>query len=541
VASPGALQIDVPVVVVGNGPVGQTTALLLAHWGIACMVVDQREGRDPVGSKAIAQQRDVLDIWDTLDGAGRQITNEGLTWSRARTYYRKHELFCIEYVEDGHAFPPFVNISQTRTEQILDDRIGSQPLITTHWSTKVVGLVSHEDHVEVVCETPAGRIVVRAAYAMACVGARGAEVREMLGVDFVGQTYSDKFLICDIRVDLPSWGQERRFFFDPEWNPGRQVLIHPCPESVYRIDWQVPEHFDLAAEERAGSLDRRIRQVIGDQPYEVVWRSAYRFHSRIADRFRVGRVLLAGDAAHLVAPFGGRGLNSGVQDAENAAWKLAVVLRGMAGDGLLDSYHDERHAAALENLAITGETMAFLVPQTEAERAHRTRILMASIDDPDARLQVNSGRLAEPFWYVDSPLTTVDSRRPFAGRPAKGAVPPPGPGVLVRDLPVLDPKHGGQTRLRLLARRGLLLLVGTAVDAAALRQDLAGLGQGASVYQVGELAANAAEVLGIDADEVWVIRPDAHLAATFSSPGPEQVCAAITRAFGANVVSVAHP
>lgn len=526
---------DAPVIVIGNGPVGQTTALLLAHWGIATIVVDQRAQRDLVGSKAIAQQRDVLDIWDVLDGAGRQIAEEGVTWSRSRTFYREHELFCTEYVEDGHTFPPFVNISQSRTEQILDERIAATPLVDVRWGHRVDDIVQHDDHVELACETPEGRVTLRAAYAVACVGARGNEVRELLGVEFGGRTFGDRFLICDIRADLPGWHRERRFYFDPEWNPGRQVLIHPCPDSTFRIDWQVPEDFDLEVEEETGRLDQRIRQVIGDRLYDIVWKSVYRFHSRIVDRFRVGRVLLAGDAAHLVSPFGGRGLNSGVQDAENAAWKLAAVLHGMAGEELLDSYHDERYAAAQENLAITGATMEFLVPQTEAERARRLDVLERAVEDPAARSEVDSGRLAEPFWYVDSPLTTPDPARPFAGRPPKGSVPPPSPGVLIPDAPIEDPATGTETRLRVLARRRITVLTGDAVDAEALREELLRLGRAVPVFRAGDLGGEVAGRTGIRDDEVWVVRPDGHLAATLTSPHAIAVNAAITRVFGSRV------
>ena len=217
------------------------------------------------------------------------------------------------------------------------------------------------------------------------------------------------------------------------------MLIHPCPGSTYRIDWQVPPEFDLEAEERGGGLDARIRQIIGDQPYQVLWRSVYRFHSRCVDWMRVGRVLLAGDFAHLMAPFGARGLNSGVQDAENAAWKLAFVLRGWASPALLDSYHAERLAAAHENLEITGNTMRFLVPRTDAEWRHRRSVLEQAVHDPAARAQVDSGRLAEPFWYVGSPLTTPDPSRPFPGRPPRGQPPPVVPGVLVPDVPLTLP------------------------------------------------------------------------------------------------------
>lgn len=156
----------------------------------------------------------------------------------------------------------------------------------------------------------------------------------------------DHFLVCDVRADLRDWVDGRHFYFDPAWNPGRQMLIHECPGSTYRIDWQVAPDFGLAAERSSGRLDRRIRTVVHQRPYELLWTSVYRFHSQLVDRMRVGRVLLAGDCAHLVAQFGARGLNSGVQDAENAAWKIAFVLRGWAPPALLDTYEIKRRPHA---------------------------------------------------------------------------------------------------------------------------------------------------------------------------------------------------
>ena len=293
----------------------------------------------------------------------------------------------------------------------------------------------------------------------------------MLGLTFDGKTFTDQFLICDIRTEMPGWEQERRFYFDPPWNPGRQVLIHPCPNSTFRIDWQVPPEYDLASEEASGALDTADPQIIGDTDYEIVWKSVYRFHARQVDRMRVGRVLVAGDAAHLVSPFGARGLNSGVPDAENAAWKIAFVLHGWADESLLDSYHQERHAAAVENLAVTSATMDFLVPQSEQDWARRRAILEAAATDPEARAQVDSGRLAEPFWYVDSPLTTPSEAHPFEGRPKKGHDPVPAPGVLAPDVEV-DLPGGGKTRIRSLGRRGVLVLAGGGLDAQELAASL---------------------------------------------------------------------
>lgn len=523
------LAADRPVVVVGAGPVGQTAALLLARWGVRAVVVDPRPERDAVGSRAICQQRDVLDVWDTV-GAGRQLADEGVTWTTARTFYGDTELFSQTFQDRGRSpFPPFVNISQSRSEQVLDERLAASPLVEVRWRHDVVGLEQGEGGVAVRCATPAGEVVLDAPYVLACPGARGDRVRRMLGLSFDGQTFADQFLICDIRTDLPGWQHERRFYFDPQWNPGRQVLIHPCPDSTFRIDWQVPPDFDLDAEERSGRLDGRIRQIVGDRDHEIVWKSVYRFHSRVVDRMQVGRVLVAGDAAHLVSPFGARGLNSGVLDAENAAWKIAFVVHGWASPALLASYHDERHAAAVENLDVTGATMRFLVPQDEAQWARRRSVLERARSEAAARAEVDSGRLAEPFWYVDSPLTTPHPLRPFSGRPPKGQAPDPGPGVLVPDCPVTVPGQPEVVRLRQLLRRSVTLLAGDAVEVDLLHHAVADTPTPVAVHRMRDLAPEIAQLLGSTPDEAWLVRPDAHVAAVLDPAGPARVSEALRR------------
>jgi 3-(3-hydroxy-phenyl)propionate hydroxylase len=527
-----------PVVVIGNGPVGQTAALLLARWGIPVVLLDARPERDAIGSKAIVQQRDVLDVWSAV-GAGEQIAAEGLTWTLARTFYQQHELFAVTFADRGRSvFPPFVNISQTRTEQILDERIAASPLIDVRWGHDVVGVAQDDERVVVTCRTRDDAVTVHTPYVIACGGARSDPLRAQLGLGFPGRTFEDYFLICDIRAEIPGWEQERRFYFDPEWNPGRQVLIHPCPGSVFRIDWQVPNGFDISEEERTGGIDRRIRQIIGDRDYEIVWQSVYRFHARHTDRMRVGRVLIAGDCAHLVSPFGARGLNSGVQDAENAAWKVAFVLHGWGGEQLLASYERERLAAALENIEVTSATMDFLVPQDERAMSHRLDVLERAITDPQVHAQVDSGRLAEPFWYVDSPLTTAHPDRPFPGRPARGQAPPVVPGVIVPDAPIRCADAPEATRLRQIARDGFLVLVADDVDPAAVAAALeAATAAPTRVLALVDTDTSGAlrEALQPEPGQAWVIRPDAHLAAVVPATDSARLAEAVQRAAGSPV------
>ncbi len=487
------------VIVVGAGPVGQTAALLLARRGVPVVVLDARAARDPVGSRAIVQQRDVIDIWDAV-GVGRRIAEEGVTWRTARTYHRSAELFAVQFVDSGRSpFPPFANVSQARTEELLDERLARTPLAEVRWGHRVVGLEQDADGVTVACETPVGERRLRGSLVLVCAGARADAIRTRLGLTFDGETFDDQFLICDIRTDLPGWETERRFYFDPEWNPGRQVLVHPCPGGTFRVDWQVDPDFDLATEEAGGGLDRRIRQIVGERPYEVVWRSVYRFSSRAVPRMRVGRVLLAGDCAHLMAPFGARGLNSGVQDAENAAWKLAYVHHGWSPESLLETYHTERHAAARENLAVAGATMRFLVPRTDADRRRRHDALARAGTDPAARELVDSGRLAEPFWYADSPLTTPNPRHRVTARPPRGHMHPPAPGVLMPDVVGRD---GSRVRAR--ARRP----------------------------ERGPVVIGHATTSVVPPGEVWVLRPDAHIAAIVDAADTAAIEAATLRATG---------
>ena len=378
------------VAVVGAGPVGLTAALELADAGVPTVVLEAKPELELVGSRAIVLARHALATFRRL--GCDEIARKGLVLARARTYLRETELFTVEFPPAAEGdLPAFVNLQQTYTERTLLRRAEESDLVEVRWGSPVIGL--RQDASSVTLELDGGE-EVSAAYSIGADGAHSA-VRKLLGVGFPGKSFHDRFLIADVRAELPGFPRdERRFFFDPPTNPGRQMLVHPQPDGEWRIDWQVAPETDVDVERESGALDARIRAVTHGAPYELVWLTSYRFHARLAERFRVGRVFLAGDAAHLMAPFGARGMNSGVDDASNLASKLARVLAGSAPEQLLDAYEQERRAAARENLRATGATMQFMAPPTLFHRAWRNAVLRGSVRVPRLRRFVNSGKLA---------------------------------------------------------------------------------------------------------------------------------------------------
>jgi 2-polyprenyl-6-methoxyphenol hydroxylase-like FAD-dependent oxidoreductase len=372
------------VAVVGAGPIGLTAALELATREVPTIVLEAKPALEPIGSRAIVLAHDALATFSRL--GCEEIPRKGVRLSRARTYFGERELFTIEFPpapEDE--LPLFVNLQQTYTERVLLRAAEQTGLIDVRFDAAVTGL--RQDAHSVTLELENGDTVT-AAYAIGADGARST-VRRLLGVGFPGKSFNDRFLIADVRAELPGFPRdERRFFFDPPSNPGRQILIHPQPDGEWRIDWQVAPETDVEAERPSGALDARIRALVGDAPYELAWLSAYRFHQRLASRFRVGRVFLAGDAAHLMAPFGARGMNSGVEDATSLASAIA--------SDSPDAYEPERRPAAVENLRITGATMRFMAPPTALHRLWRNAILGGSLRVPRLRRFVNSGKLPTP-------------------------------------------------------------------------------------------------------------------------------------------------
>jgi 2-polyprenyl-6-methoxyphenol hydroxylase-like FAD-dependent oxidoreductase len=545
-----ARQVDAQVAVIGAGPIGLTLAGRLAQHGVRTLLLEQNAGLTGEGSRALCMQRETLEIWQRL-GIGEAVAARGIQWRTARTYFGERELFSIR-LPGGSAdhFPPFVNISQSEVEHLLLERIQEIPTLEIRWKHRLTGIVQGAEGVDLRCAAPAGETLLRADFAVGTDGAHSS-VRHLLGMGFGGHSHEDLFLICDLRAELP-FPRERRLFFDPPWNPGRQVLVHPQPDGVWRIDWQVPPETDVEAERADGRLDRRIRAVIGrDTPYQLVWLTAYRFHQRMVERFRLGRVLLAGDAAHLMSPFGARGLNSGAADAENLAWKLATVVRGDASADLLETYDAERRAAAAENLAVTDRTMRFMVPHGPLRRAARDAVLRGSLRVAWLRRLVNSGRLAEPSVYAGSPVVAVGEPLP------RGATPL---GSVAPDFAcerIGSPRQPVRRVRELLGEDFVVLLVmagdpATACSAAVrasrlsypARVRVVAVGPDRALRDVVVLRAADRAALGpyvAAGPRGWVVRPDGHLAASAALHEPadvDQLASLVALAIGAHEPSV---
>ncbi len=246
-------------------------------------------------------------------------------------------------------------------------------------------------------DTPDGSYTLDADWLIAADGARST-TRDLLGLSFSGVTFEDKFLIADIKMaaDLPT---ERRFWFDPSFHAGQSALMHRQPDNIWRIDLQLGPDADVVEEQKPERVTARLKRMLGDRPFELEWISIYRFNCRRLDRFVHGRVLFVGDAAHQVSPFGARGANSGIQDAENLAWKLAAVIKGEAGASLLASYEAERIQAADENIAHSTRSTDFIAPHSAAERALRDAVLALAPKAEFARRMINSGRLSVATVY----------------------------------------------------------------------------------------------------------------------------------------------
>ncbi|MBR0717128.1 FAD-dependent oxidoreductase [Bradyrhizobium liaoningense] len=394
-----------PIVVIGAGPIGLTAALDCAARGQRVVVLDDNDTVS-IGSRAVCYAKRPLEIWDRLHCAAPMVAR-GVSWRIGKVFFRDQLSYQFDLLpEPDHKMPAMINLQQYYLEEILVTRCDANPLIDLRWKHRLTGLAQKADHAELTVETPDGVFTMEAQWVIACDGAN-SDTRKMVGAEFTGQYFQDRFLIADvaIKAEFPT---ERWFWFDPPFHSGQSVLLHRQADNIWRIDFQLGWDADPDEEKKPERVIPRIKAMLGDDAqFELEWVSIYQFACRRIDRFRHGRVLFAGDAAHQVSPFGARGANTGVQDIDNLAWKLALVLRGEAPESLIDSYHDERAFAADDNLLNSTRATDFITPKTRVSRHFRDAVLELAQDRGFARPLVNSGRLSMPTPYVASPLNTA--------------------------------------------------------------------------------------------------------------------------------------
>jgi 3-(3-hydroxy-phenyl)propionate hydroxylase len=525
-----------PVVVVGAGPVGLTLAIDLAQRGVAVVLLDN-DCTLSAGSRAICFAKRTLEIFDRL-GCGERMVAKGVSWNVGKVFFRDAQIYQFDLLaEAGHARPAFINLQQYCVEGYLAQRAAELPLIDLRWKNKVVGLTQDAAGATLAIETPDGPYRLRADHVVACDGSRST-LRELLGEESRGRVFRDRFLIADVKMKLDR-PAERWFWFDPPFHRNQSVLLHMQPDNVWRVDFQLGWDADPDEAKKPENIIPRVKALLGDDvPFELEWASVYTFACTRMARFRVGRVLFAGDAAHGVSPFGARGANSGVQDADNLGWKLALVVAGRAPDALLDSYAREREYAADENILHSTRATDFITPKSEISRLFRDAVLDLARQHPFARTLVNSGRLSVPATLHESPLNTPDTAR-FEGRMQ--------PGAAAADAPVLRADERASWLLRELGD-GFTALVYGETDAQALVRRLRLAGEGLvplKLLQVRPCAAEAhadtpdcvidheglvAERYDMLPGTVVLLRPDQHVCARWREPSPEALRAALTRA-----------
>lgn len=495
-----------PVVIVGAGPVGMVAALRLAREGVRSVLLDAKDTFND-GSRAICVSRSSFHILERIGAVG-PFLDKALGWTTGRSFYRGEQI--LEFAMPDSAsekFRPMYNIQQQYIEQFLWDAVCAQPLIETRWQSRATWVRDVPEGVVVTVEDPHGSYEVQTDWVLAADGARST-LRKMRGLRLKGENYEGRYVIADVQMahDYPTI---RRALFDPDCRRGGTVLVHKQPDDIWRIDYQLRDDEDaeeaMREETVRASVAAVLRDIGHDGPWELEWWSIYSANTLALDDYRDGRIFFIGDSAHIVPIFGVRGLNNGLADAENIAWKLAYVLQGKAGEALLDSYTPERRGATLDVFANASKSARFMTPPTAGWQLMRDAALSLSLSHPWAGELANPRQMT-PYTYADSPVV-------MAG----------GPGVSVGPVPgavLPEARVAGGFLSDLLGSGFTLVCCGASVDL-----------KGVDTVRL-DAGSEAAQALGMNEGGACLVRPDGHIAARWSDVTHDSATAALARARG---------
>ncbi len=371
------------VLIAGAGPVGLSAAAALAAAGIPVLVLEAEDDL-PKDLRASTFHPPTLDMLDRF-GATARLIEQGLiapTWQ-----YRDREAgpiatFDLGVLEDRTAHPYRVQCEQWKLTRILRDVLADMDCAEIRYGHAATSAVQHEDGVTLMLETPDGPLAIEGRFVIAADGARSV-VRKSQGIGFDGMTLPERFLVIstpyDFADDFPDLTYVNYFSDPEEWFVLLRVV--DCWRVLIPTSADDSEEQILAAANAQAQLNGIVAR---DAPYPLMHRTLYRIHERVAERYRAGRVLLAGDAAHINNPLGGMGMNGGIHDAFNLAEKLIKVWHG-GPDRLLDRYDRQRRAIAIEYVQAQAlRNRAFLKEKDPALRKKGLDEMRRLADDPKA-------------------------------------------------------------------------------------------------------------------------------------------------------------
>jgi 3-(3-hydroxy-phenyl)propionate hydroxylase len=405
------------VLVVGGGITGLTLACALAQLGVDCVLLDEDNtvGVKGASSRGICYTQKSLEIFDKL-GIYQRIAAKGVQWSVGRTFAGDDEVYSFDLKAQNNFSlsqqPAFINIQQFYNEGFLVDQINALGHAQIRWNNRVTAFNNSNGVATFTIATPQGEYCATADYVVDATGSK-SPFRQWLNIGVTALKGDDRWCIADVRFNTRP-PTERHTWIEAPFNDNRAVWQHLMADDVWRIDYQMAPDADPAYVSREDVVRERLAKQFGaDTQVEIVWVGPYAYRSECVDNMQVklgqaahsSQVFLIGDSAKVVSPFGARGGNTGIADADNLAWKLAAVVHGHAHLNLLNSYHPERHEAATTNVRVTNRTARFLRPAEGVEKLFRSATIALAKQHAFARALVNTGRMAVANPYSASPLT----------------------------------------------------------------------------------------------------------------------------------------
>ena len=507
--------IHIPVVIVGAGPVGLAAANLLGQDGIETLILE-RNSATVDHPRAIVLDDEGARTLHAF-GAAESFLRKTIEGNGARYYDENGD--CFGRVGAGprtYGFAKRHFMYQPELEQALVESLARFPACTLRFGCNVVAITQEVNGILLSCETPEGALSVRCDWLLACDGGR-SPIREQLGIGFAGSTYAQDWIVLDLAEDADD-ANFSRFFC----STARPAVSVPAPRGGRRYEFMLQDGETSEEMLTDESLTRLLAPYRAFRPDQVLRRAVYRFHARIAERMRMGRVLLLGDAAHLTPPFAGQGMNAGLRDAHNVAWKLALVLKGLAAPAILDSYDQERRNPAWSMIQLAVAMGQLVMPKGPEQIALRSMLLTMLELFPGAQDYFLQMKFKPKPRYDDGLFVDID-RQPYPASLVGEMLPQPAVSVSGRaakldDLlgpgfALLAQNQAGATTLSRLTHPLWRKLAPSLIH---LSTSPAG---GAPEVQGAVPTDEFIRLLLAHRDQLILIRPDRYVAGAFSQGG----------------------